>query len=158
LPSKIVFAEGYPFDHCPQERFAELIKNNKYTELHDYSYLEDIPGVRYIGENGTYYEVNNSWYVSSHMGSHGNEVRKYFWTFNEMLDVLFENPDYPNYVGFSPGGQHLVMRDNILFYSKNFWNKIMEITGHHRLSVESHMVERCLSYIFTNKWKEKQSC
>jgi hypothetical protein len=77
--------------------------------------------------DGGYMEINNSWYVPAHISTYGKEVQKYFTNYNDLLDELFEKPEYPKWIRFSPGGQYIVPKENILFYSIDFYKKIITI-------------------------------
>ena len=70
------------------------------------------------------------------------------------LDEIFYNSKYPRYIRFAPGAQYIVPRENILFYSKNFYKKLMGYVDYHRIPAEGFAIERALYYIFINRWKE----
>jgi hypothetical protein len=154
LPDLIAFLEGNPFDHCKKETFDSLIYNECFTPIEDYSHVPESFAHK-KAEDGGYMERNNSWYILSHKQTYGNETGRYLNSYNQFLDIMFENPDYPTWIRFSPGAQYLIPKENILYYSKNFYKKIIGFVNYHRIPVEAHVIERTLFYIFTNKWKER---
>jgi hypothetical protein len=155
LPDLIAFLEGNPFDHCKKETFDKLIYNTSFTSIEDYSHIPESYAHK-KAEDGGYMEINTSWYLTSHTQTHGIETCRYSGNYNSFLDEIFQNPDHPEYIRFAPGGQYIVPRENILFYSKRFYEKIMSVVDYHRIPAESHMIERMLYYIFTNRWEERK--
>ena len=154
LPNIIAFLEGNPFDHCNKKTFDKLIYNDFFTPIEDYSYVPDSL-VHVKDSDGGYMEINNSWYIQSHINTHGKEVNRFFINYNDFLDEMFVVDAHPAWIRFSPGGQYIVKKDSILYYSKGFYEKIKSFVEYHQIPSEAHIVERSLYYIFTNKWKEK---
>lgn len=155
LPELIAFLEGNPFDHCKKETFDKLIYNEYFTPIEDYSHVS-ISHAHHKSEDGGYMEINDSWYIPAHIGTYGIEINKYLQFYNQFLYKVFENPEYLKWIRFSPGGQYIVPKENILFYSKKFYEKLMSYVDYHRIPSEAFIIERSLYYIFTNKWKEKK--
>lgn len=154
LSSVIALLEGNPFDHIKLETFDKLIYNEEFTPLEDYSHIPESYAHKKASDGG-YCEINNSWYVASHIQTYGSEVQKYLTSLDEFFSIMFKNPLYPEYVRFSPGGQYLVPKKNILFYSKSFYEKILGFVNYTRIPCEGHIVERALYTIFTNQFREK---
>lgn len=155
LPELVAFLEGNPFDHCKKETFNKLIYNNYFTPIEDYSDVEESYAHK-KDKDGGYMERNNSWYIKSHVQTHGADTNRYIRNYNQFLDLMFENPKYPEWIRFSPGAQYIVPRENIEYYSIDFYKKLMSLVDYHRIPVEAHVIERALYYIFTNKWREKK--
>lgn len=155
LPELIAFLEGDPFEHCNRQTFDKLIYNTGFTSIEDYSNIPESYAHKKDTDGG-YMERNNSWYILSHKQTYGVEVNRYLHSYNQFLDMMFVNPRYPEWIRFSPGAQYIVPKENILYYSKSFYKKIMSLVEYHRIPSEAHVVERALYYIFTNKWKEKK--
>jgi hypothetical protein len=65
------------------------------------------------------------------------------------LRHVYVNPEIPEYIRFAPGGNYIIPRENILRYSKNFYEKIREYLGWECLVGEAHLLERALYTIFT---------
>jgi hypothetical protein len=148
------FLQGNPFDHCKLETFNKLIFKKEFTPLEDYSdYPEYYAHKKDV--DGGYMEINNNWYIPHLISVYGQYSNKYFTSFNEFLSIMFENPQYSNWIRFSPGGQYLVPKENILFYSKSFYEKLLMFVNYSECPVEAFTIERASYYIFSNKWKEK---
>jgi len=147
---------GRPEPHCNKEKFDKLINNNVFTSLESY---ENIPeSYAHIKDvDGGYMEINNSWYIQDHVATHGVEVVKYIHNYNNFMNEIFINYTPPEYVRFAPGGNYIVPKENILFYSKKFWKKLKLYQGYHQMPSEAHTIERALYYIFTNKWEERMA-
>jgi len=155
LPSVMALLEGCPWDHITREKFDKLINNNEFTPLESYEHIPET-WINKKGEDGGFTEYNNNWYISAHVQTHGSEVNRYLQSYNQFLFEVFENPVYPKYIRFSPGGQYIVKQENILFYSKKFWNKLLKYVDYTRVPSEGHIIERALYTIFTNKFKERK--
>lgn len=158
LPELTAFLEGNPFDHCKKEVFDKLIYNEEFTPI---EYYGNIPanGWEQRDENGGFMEINNSWYVPAHIIEHGKEVHKFFSShnsYNDFLGSVFDKPDFPDWIRFAPGGQYIVPKENILFYSKKFYENLKGYVNYHRIPCEGFILERALYYIFTNKFKERE--
>lgn len=155
LPDVIAFLEGNPWDHISIQTFNKLIYSEAFTALEDYSSVPESYAHK-KDEDGGYMEINNSWYIGSHIKTYGSRVNKFFDNYNQFLDEMFENPEHPEWIRFAPGGQYIVPKNNILYYSRDFYKKIMGFVDYCDLPSEAHIIERALYYIFTNKWKERK--
>jgi hypothetical protein len=153
LPDVCVFIKANVFQHCKKEIFDTLITNNHFTPL---EYYGSIPANNFEDRtpNGEYLEINNSWYIGAHTQTYGEGVNRYFKSFNNFLATMFETPEYPIWVRFSPGANYIVPKENITYYSLKFWKKILGYVSYHRIPSEAHIIERALYYIFSNKWRE----
>jgi hypothetical protein len=158
LPDICVFIKGNIFNrmwldspapHCKEEKFKKLINNNFFTPLESYDDLPESP-VHIKGEDDGYCEL------ATPEGCWPKVKQKYFKTYNEFLDIMFINPDHPKWIRFAPGGNYIVPKDRILFYSKLFYEKLMNYVDiDYEISDESHIIERALYTIWQNKYKEK---
>jgi len=146
LPDLIAFMQGDPYDHCLPERFNNLIHNELFTMLFgDRNYPD-----------GNYYEANNSWYIDAAFNSHKPKCK--FSNFDEYAHTIFENYSHQGILIFPPGSQLIVEKERCLYYSKNFWKKLMNIICDQEGmngGREAHIVERSIQLIFENKFKEK---
>lgn len=154
LPEVCVFLKANAFQHCKKEAFDILIKNNNFTPIEDYSHVPESAWHKKSIDGG-YMELNNSWYIHSHRQTYGPEVVRYIENYNEFLNSMFNISHYPQWIRFSPGGQYIVPKENILYYSQDFYKKLMGFVDYHQIPSEAHVIERALYYIFTNKWQEK---
>jgi hypothetical protein len=148
LPNLIAFMQGNPFDHCLPERFDQLIYNESYTHLFgDINY-----------PHGEYFESNNNWYIDASFNGHKPPSK--FSSFDEYMHHMFEDYTPLSTLYFPPGSQLIVEKERCLFYSKEFWKKLMEVI---RIEWginggrEAHIVERSIQLIFENKYKEKHN-
>lgn len=62
----------------------------------------------------------------------------------DFLEDLFIIKRIPEYLSFCPGANYVVPKQNILKYSKNFYQKIIDYTDYHSNPMESHYFERVL--------------
>lgn len=135
-----------------EEKFLELANNDTFTELHDFGPEVHNGYSSKLGPDGSYLEINNSWYFNHHRG-------KYFHNLNTFLQDVYVNPTIPDYIRFAPGGSYIIPKANMLKYSKNFYEKLRDYVGWDILTGEAHMLERSLYTIFTcdfevqNKYK-----
>ena len=149
LPETMVFVQAFPWDHCNQERFNQLIKNTEFTPLESYEYLDNTDA-HIIDETGGYTEINNSWYIASHNNTH-NITCKYS-SYNQFMEKIFKNYDKPSYIRFSPGSQYLVPKEAVLRYPKKFWRCLAEELPRKSMT-EAHIIERSLWYILTGRYE-----
>jgi len=149
LPELIAFVQGNPFDHCLPERFNQLIYNESYTPLFgDINY-----------PHGTYSELNSNWYINGYFNSHKPQSK--FNSFDEYMNYIFEDYTPLDTLYFPPGSQLIVEKKRCLFYSKKFWDKLMNINCLEEGMIggrEAHIIERSIQLIFENKYKEKTQC
>jgi hypothetical protein len=57
------------------------------------------------------------------------------------------------YIRFSPGGNYIIPKENILKYSKNFYERIRECMSADVITAEIWMIERATHTIFTCDWE-----
>ena len=69
---------------------------------------------------------------------------------------FFTDYEEIQWVRFSPGAQYIVPKENILKYTKSFWEKLMHIVDYATLPMESFLLERAMWYIFSNKYEERK--
>lgn len=150
LPDVCVFIKANIFErqHCFEEKFKRLINNNTFTPLESYEHLP-ISHVHIKGEDGGYCELNTL------HGCWTKSQNEFFKTYNEFLDIIFTYPEYPKWIRFAPGANYIIPKENILFYSKSFYERLMNYVGYSQINEESHIIERSLITIFSNKFKEK---
>lgn len=155
LPDVCVFIKANVFKHCKKEVFDILIQNNDFTSL---EYYGNIPANNWEARtlNGGFLEINNSWYIKAMADTYGPEVNRYFKTYNDFLDEMFINPENLMWIRFSPGANYIVPKENILYYTKDFWKKLLGYIDYHQTPSEAHIIERALYSIFTNQYKERK--
>ncbi len=134
---------------CSEAKFLSLANNETFTELHDFGPEAHDGHSSKMGPDGSFLEINNSWYFNIYRG-------KYFNNLNNFLRDVYVNPVIPEYIRFSPGGSYIVPKENILRYSRNFYEKLRKYVGWDVIVGEAHMLERALYTIFTCNYKVKK--
>lgn len=150
LPEMIAFVEGNPFDHCNREKLERLLKNRFFTPLESYENVAEGDWSIKCSDSG-WMEINNSWYIHNHPRSSESIFRSY----NEALDYCFLDPIHPKWIRFAPGGQYLVEKERILFYTREWWKKMMDVVSKHNNQPEAYVFERMLWTIFSCSFKER---
>jgi len=145
LDDVIIFIKGNLIEreHTTLENFEKALNANTFFLIERYHESTHLT----VNDNG-YVEPNNNWYTPYH-------PFKYASTYNDFLDLLFEDPHHPQYIRFAPGANFVVPKWNILKYSKSFYERLAEIVSHDKLSLESHFAERAFYSIWTCDYKEK---
>lgn len=145
LPDLMAFLQGDPFDHCLPDRFYDLIRRDSFTPIFgDRNY-----------PSGEYFEPNTSWYLHEPWQSHKPPCR--FSSFDDYCRYLFSDYCRVASLVFPPGSQFLVEKQRCLFYSREFWKKIIDIIPTQpgiNGGREAHIIERSLQLIFENKYSE----
>jgi hypothetical protein len=73
------------------------------------------------------------------------------------MGLLFENPINPEFLRFPPGGNYVVPKGNILKYSKELYNKLMNYCAHCEVvCAEAYLIERALYTIWTEDLVERK--
>lgn len=141
--------------NCSEEKFKEIANNKTFTEIHDFGYEAHLryknqpqPASKLDEDGFGFLEINNSWWFNSHSG-------KYFNNYNVFLNEIYDNPEYPEYVRFSPGANYIIPKTNIIRYSRKFYEKMREFIGWDIITGEAHLFERALYTIFTCDYKIK---
>ena len=141
--------------NCSEKNVLKLINNSSFTEIHDMGpevhakYDKQPMPASKMAPDGGYLEINNSWYMNHLQWRHFGNV-------NAFLKDIYVNPEIDAYIRFSPGGNYIIPKKNILKYSKNFYKQIIKIlcwrpSG--EAPGEAHMLERALYTIFTCDWE-----
>tara|TARA_B100000963_G_scaffold361865_1_gene400404 strand:+ start:899 stop:1735 length:837 start_codon:yes stop_codon:yes gene_type:complete len=143
LPKTIVFCKNNIVPrHLDKNTFEKLIQREVFTHLRQ-SHIKVKTPISIKLSNNSFNEINSNWYIYSF-------DRKYFADFNEFYEFIFKDVNKPHYLNFSPGGNYLVRRENILLRSKNFYKNLKLFISHTKLSGESHFLERSLDVIWNS--------
>jgi len=149
LPDVTAFIKGNTFPrHLSKESFDRIINNKTFTPIedwraHDPNQQSLLDGYAMISCEGGFMEINNSYHLNN-----PNHPVKYFNNYNNFLRFCFKNPALPRYLRFPPGGNFVVPKEYILKYDKVFYQNLRTFVSHHRVSGESHMLERALFTIW----------
>jgi hypothetical protein len=151
LPDTVAFVEGNPFDHINLNAFNKLIYNKTFTPLEDYSHVPESYAHK-KSEDGQYLERNDtSWFL--HLPE--PYQHKAYDTYDQFMDSMFSDYQHLDWIRFSPGGQYIVPKENILKYSRNFYRELADLVGYAQYTCEAQLLERCLYYIFSNTYTER---
>ena len=143
LPDSIIFCKNNIFDrHINKKLFAKLIKRNIFTSLQEKTYLNNSFVSLRISDQG-FSEINTSWYKY-------NYDRLFFADYNDFYRYIFNSTEIPIFLKFSPGGNYLLKKENILLRSKSFYQNLKLFISHSQYSCESHFLERSLETIWTS--------
>lgn len=86
---------------------------------------------------------------------------RYFGHFHEIIDACFIDPPKRSTVRFAPGANYAVPKENILKYSKNFYEKLQSFISYEprpeyvRTTAESYLLERMFYFMWTEDLIEK---
>jgi hypothetical protein len=147
LPDLVAFLEGDPWHHCNRKTFNKLITKKELTPLESYKDTIEYWAHKH-DEDGGFLEINTSHYLA--LGA--PYKHRYFSSFDMFMENCFVDYEHIKWLRFAPGGMYLVPKENILFYSKAFYEKIMTFVDYDRLPVEAFLIERALYLIFSNKF------
>jgi len=131
--------------------FKKLINNDYYTFLFT---TREYVGSTHSGNlihPGMLIEKNDNGYV-------WNSPHRYFTHLNQMLDFLFVDPVFSDFVIFSPGGGYTVERERILQYPISFWQGLILILDYDFFPCESYIVERLMHTFFDANYQLKEYC
>ena len=109
-------------------------------------------------------EKNNSWYLQKPYSEH--RVRgSSKWTkecsfesFDHFANLIFNDYTHQEYLFFPIGSQFLVSKKECIYYSKNFWKKLMNCLpkdSNLNGGPEAHVIGRSMGLIFSNQFKER---
>jgi hypothetical protein len=144
LPECVLFVKGNIFPRHITEQYFDKIANNKiFTPIVDAGTLNcSWPMSTMIGDT-LYCELNTSWYLNHH-------PVKYFNSFNEFLQFVYVAPLLPRYVGFAPGANYIVPRNNILRVPRIVYENLKTFVSYIALPGEAHILERALPIIWNS--------
>jgi len=130
-----------------EEAFEKVCNNTTFTELHDFGpEVHNGRSSKLDTDGFGFLEINNGWFFN-----HGQS--KYYRSLNTFLLDMYKNPVLKPYIRFSPGGNYIIPKENILKYSKKFYERIREIMSWDVITTEIWMIERATYTIFTCDWE-----
>ena len=153
LPDVSIFIKGNLFSrleddgigtnyYTTPEKFVRALNANYFLPIERYH-----PSTSFNVNGGGYIEP--SWYQHQ-------SPSKYFTTYSQLMELLFENPISPEFIRFAPGGNYVVPKVNILKYSKSLYEKLMMYCAHCEIvCTEAYLIERALYAIWTEDFVEK---
>ena len=148
LPDSIIFCKNNIFDrHLNKNLFLKLIKRDIFTSLEE-NISEKYDFVSLTLSDQGFNEINTSWYKY-------NYDRLYFANYNDFYSFIFKGSVTPIFLKFSPGGNYLLKKENILIRPKSFYQNLKLFISHSQFSCESHFLERSLETIWTSNLEIK---
>ena len=154
LPECLILVNGNVLDkYVPSAYFDRISNNQSFTSIVDFKSHKTRLPFSFISGDGCYYEINNDWYLAPYS-------TRYFHSYNEFMLHFYKDPVLPKYIGFSPGANYVVPKENILKYSKAFYEEIRHIISYCDKPGEAHIVERALQTVWTCNYEinENLSC
>lgn len=153
LPDITIFMKGNMIisETCGEYYYATLEQIKKAFKVNTFYTIE-----RYHGQCN-YPRVNDGMYMepNDNAFTHTGMERKYYNTYNEFLEDNFIDPFFPDYIRFAPGGNYVVPKQNILSYSKQFYQKLQSYVSYTIVPLEAHILERALYTLWTCNYQEK---
>ena len=117
LPDSIIFCKNNIFDrHLNKNLFLKLIKREIFTSLEE-NISEKYDFVSLTLSDQGFNEINTSWYKY-------NYDRLYFANYNDFYSFIFKGSVIPIFLKFSPGGNYLLKKENILIRPKSFYQNL----------------------------------
>jgi len=148
MPDVVVFCKNNVFPrHVSRVTFERLALREVFTAIEEPArWNVRYPYSMLSSDNGLL-EINNSWYAKQNL-------RKYFYSFDDFYSFIFRDAPRPRYLRFAPGANYVVPKQNILLRSRNFYHNLMKFCEYHQFSGESHMIERALVAIWSSTAEE----
>ena len=152
LPDISIFIKGNLFSrseenggenyYTTKERFIRSLQSNYFLPIERY-------------HETTSFDVNAGGYIEP-SSFKTQTPSKYFTSYSELMEILFENPINPEYIRFAPGANYVVPKGNILKYSRGLYEKLMLYCAHCEIVCsEAYLIERALYAIWTEDLIEK---
>ena len=138
LPEIAVYTKANLFKYISKEEFNEVKDNKTFTPLLTKNHKVYEPICRY-DKDGMYEEINNYFYLNSHPCKNDR-------SFIDLILLLGMNKR--EYNKFAPGSNYILPKENILKYSKEFYEKLRNYLMWDRYPGEAQIIERNLYYIW----------
>ena len=147
LPQFIMLLKGNIIGrHVTEEFFNRVYTNQYYTLLFEAKSFIEKHMVSYQLYDGAFLEINNAWYSKA-------KEYKYFKTYDELLKFVFKNPIISKWLMFSPGGCHIVTKEQVNKYPPIFYENLKFLVSYKYFPSEAYHVERMLNIIFTGSYE-----
>jgi hypothetical protein len=142
LPSTIALLKSNVIGrHTSRAYFERNYANQHYTFLFD----DPVPPntVSSLLYESAFLEWNDSWYATS-------KPRRYFSTYNQVLNFLYVDPVLPKWVLFSPGACYIVPRPSIERLPPSLFSLLRFMVSYQYFPAEAYFVERILHTVFSS--------
>lgn len=157
LPDTIIFCKGNVIPrHCGFDKFKKIINNTEFTTIENYirDHPRHSPNIySFVDETDAYHEKPievNTTVARIHKC-------KYIFSYQDMLNEIFENATIGEYIRFAPGANIIITKSDILNYNKHFYETMRRYVNWHVQPGEAYLLERALFTLFKNEFiiKEK---
>jgi len=149
LPQRIFLLKSNVFPrHISEADFDQKMNLEGLIPIFNDENFMDKSRVAYHLIPGYFVERNNSWYMQ-------DKKPKYFETYNALLNYLFIEPIFPEYVLFAPGANYSITKTSIQKYPLNFWKFCYFLTSYNYFPPEAFLIERMLYTILTSEYEMK---
>jgi hypothetical protein len=150
LPEITIFCKGNVIPrHCGVEKFKKIINNKEFTTIENY--IRDTPKwskdiYAYVDETDAYHENPREVdFTAAYI-----HKSRYIFTYNQMLNEIFENPTFGEYIRFALGANHIIPKIDILRYNKKFYETMKEYVSWDVKPGEAYILERVIFTLFNN--------
>jgi len=144
LPEVVAFLKGNIIGrHVTENFFKTRIANSVYTPLFDDPNFTPSTGVASLLTDGLILEINNSWYID-------RSRDRYLSSYNDVLRFLYQDPVFPEFVAFAPGGCYIVPREMLKRVPSALWSALAWLTSYDFMPPEAYLVERVMHTLFTS--------
>jgi len=145
LPEKIIFTQGYPFDHV-QPSFINDVNNFIYNRNNFHYFSKDILSIKYVKESDNFIETG---ILNGNMWKNFHQLNS---PIKKVMEKLFQNFDYKKLdILFGTGAIYGLNTKLILKHDQQFYLNCIEILNNSLNIVnpeEGHIFERLWFYIF----------
>lgn len=133
LPDVAVYTKANIFKYISKEEFDKIKDNKTFTPILTQHHKTYLPVCYY--KDGLYYEINNGWFLAAH------PARSI-----ELYRIL--GLEGKKYLGFAPGSNYILPKENILKHSKRFYEKLRAYLEWTIYPGEAQIMERGLYYLW----------
>ncbi len=142
MPKVVAFLKGNSVGrHIDQAHWEKIYQNRHYTFVYNDSSLESRGDNQFSGWSSDFNEINTAWFVwSSH--------HRYFTSTNQLIEFLYKEPKFPQYLTFAPGACYIVESTRIKNKPISLWIGLREILSYEFFPSEAWIIERLLHTIF----------
>jgi len=152
LPETTIFCKGNVIPrHCGFDKFKKIINNTEFTTIENYirDHPRHSPNIySFVDETDAYHEKPievNATVARIHLC-------KSLFSYQELLDEIFEDGTVGEYIRFAPGGNHIIPKTSILKYNKHFYETMRDMVSWHVQPGEAYLLERALFTLFENSF------
>jgi hypothetical protein len=129
--------------HVTREFFDRSMLKSNYTFLYQDPSVGLRQGISSLLFESSFLEKNNSWFADS-------KRHRYFATTNELINFLYLEPVFPDWLNFAPGACYIVPNSMLLALPRSLFSILHEVVTYCYFPSEAYMVERLLHMILNS--------